>query len=116
MRCVSDGEARDREMKLLGVGQFALGAVALAAPRAVVAPEAAFAWRLFGARQVCLGAGGFAGVHAARDVNLILQPIDLAVFAHAYRTGAAPPRAARAGIAAAAFALAAAVAHRRRRP
>ena len=112
-------------MRALGIGQFAIGVAALLTPRScarfvgapagqVDGPET-FAWRMFGARQVCLGAGGLAGVRAARDVNLVLQPVDLAIFAHAYMTGATPRRVARGGVVAASFALANAAVHRRRR-
>lgn len=105
-----------------------IGIAALLAPRRVAvrftAPGpsadggAALAWRLFAARQVCLGAGGLAGVRAARDVNLVLQPIDLVVFAHASRTGEMPPGMARLGVFAATVAFAdtlCAIALRRRR-
>ena len=107
---------------LLAAGQLALGVAALLAPhrgaKALGFPhaghgEAELAWRLFGARQLCLGAGGWAGLEAARDVNLILQPIDLAVFVHGERTGSVPRRAARVGMAAATFAFATALAGRR---
>jgi hypothetical protein len=115
----------DRHMRALGIGQFAIGVAALLTPQSCArfvgstsgraGGAEAFAWRMFGARQVCLGAGGVAGVQAARDVNLVLQPIDLAIFAHAYTSGATPRRVARSGLVAASFALLNAAVHRRRR-
>ena len=88
---------------MLGFGQTLLGLLALVAPRR--GGETAFAWRLFGARQVCLGFGGFTRPAAARKANLVLQPIDLGVFVRAYSSHEVPRRVAATGVAAAALAF-----------
>ena len=91
-------------VRALGAGQLLLGAVALLAPRwgsgllglggAQASAEAVFAWRLFAARQVCLGGGALFGSVAdtlARVANLSradLANVDAAQALSTARTGA----------------------------
>ena len=107
--------AGQRAMQALGLFQVALAVAILIAPRRGsrlagmewdrATGEALFGWRLFALRQLCLGAGGIAGVRAARDINRFLQPADLALFVQAYRARSVPRRTSGAGIAAATCAL-----------
>ena len=104
-----------RAMQGLGIVQAALAVTILVAPRRGselagmswerATGEALLGWRLFALRQLCLGAGGVAGLRAARDVNRFLQPADLALFVHAHRCRSVPRRVSGTGIAAAACAL-----------
>ena len=47
-------------------------------------------WRLFGARNLVVGAVGLRGSQLMRDVTLAVQVPDQLVFAHAYRTRSIP--------------------------
>jgi hypothetical protein len=109
-------------MRALGALQAALGLAALVSPqrsaelagmsRDHVTGEALFGW-LFALRQICLGAGGIANASPIREVNWFLQPADLALFVHAYRTRSVPRRTARMALGAAIFAVGCLVADHR---
>jgi len=87
-------------MRLLGAGQMLIGAITVVTPestRRLAGLEWArmtgpgfLGWRLFGLRQLLLGAGVASGVEPVRSANWILQPADLVVFARAYRSGSIP--------------------------
>jgi hypothetical protein len=114
------GNVKRPDLRVLGIGQLLLGVTALLAPErgsdlfgmggSRASGEALFAWRLFAARQVCLGVGGMVEPAVARRVNLVVQPLDLGIFVHAYRTGSVPRQVALMGMGAASFALATAAA------
>jgi hypothetical protein len=97
-------QAAERAMKALGALQTAIGIGVLAAPASDVelaglhwrrmTGESLFGWRLFAVRQVLLGAGVAAGIEPVRRANWLLQPADLALFVHAYRTRSIPRRTA----------------------
>jgi hypothetical protein len=85
-----------------GVAGFALliGIGALFAPKALVRlygadPDemtglGAMGWRLFAIRQLWTAGLALSGDQRARDAILIIQPPDLVVFAHCYRTRSIP--------------------------
>jgi len=58
-----------------------------------VTGAAELGWRLFGVRTVAVAIAALEGSDEARSAFLPIQIADQAVFAHARRTGAVPPRA-----------------------
>lgn len=81
---------------------LAVGAAATASPVTLLRPfglrdvdgAAALGWRLFGVRTAGIAAASLRGSRTAQAAFLPVQLADQAVFAHALRTGAVPPRAA----------------------
>jgi len=81
-----------------------VGVAATASPRrllrvfGIARPEvtgaAALGWRLFGVRTAAIGAAALRGDGRAQAAILPIQVADQAVFAHALRSRAVPPRAA----------------------
>ncbi len=96
--------AAEWAMKLLGIGQSAIGLVTLMAPASRTSlagmrwggmtGEGLFGWRLFALRQVLLGAGVLVGIEPVRRANWLLQPADFVLFVRAYRTRCVPRRTA----------------------
>ena len=92
----------ERAMKLLGIGQTAIGLVTLLTPArrtnlggmrwSQMTGEGHLGWRLFALRQILLGVGVVGGVEAVRNANWLLQPADLALFVRAYQTESVPRR------------------------
>jgi hypothetical protein len=54
----------------------------------------AFGMRLFGIRNLAVALMNFGGSQAARDFTLAIQAPDIAMFAHAFKTGYVPKQAA----------------------
>ncbi len=109
------------------VAGFALliGLGALFAPRALVRiygadPDeitgiGAMGWRLFAIRQLWTAGLAISGDRQARDSILLIQPPDLAIFAHCYRTRSIPrPTSVMAMISAVAVMVLSAIARSRR--
>ena len=71
-----------------------------------------FAWRLFTARNLVVGGAALAG-SAARQLILLVQVVDQAVFLHALATGTVPRRTALSAIATSAAIIVACLAARR---
>ncbi|MEA2125694.1 MAG: hypothetical protein QOI80_2476 [Solirubrobacteraceae bacterium] len=103
--------------------ESAIGLGAIVAPEKLVAlygiPSsdvngiAAFGMRLFGIRNLAVGVANFAGSQQARDFTLAVQAPDLAMFAHAYKTGYIPKQAAAGAIATAGLVTALSLAAKR---
>ena len=97
---MDDHDTSERLYRGVAGFAFLIGIGALFAPKALVRlygadPDqmtgvGAMGWRLFAIRQ--LWTAGFAlwGDQRARDAILIIQPPDLIVFAHCYRTRSIP--------------------------
>lgn len=113
----------DTARRLAGTIPLLIGLGAVAAPdrlvqlygvdRSEMTGIGAFGWRLFGVRNIVIGAAAVAGHPLARDVTLAIQAPDQAVFAHAFATRSIPrPTAV---LAMASSAAVAALAYRARR-
>ncbi len=72
-----------------------------------------FGMRLFGIRNLSVGIANFAGSQAARDYTLAVQAPDIAMFAHAYKSGYVPKQAAVGALATAGLVTALSLAARR---
>lgn len=73
----------------------------------------AFAFRLFGIRNLMMGLLLASGRKEAEDFTLAVQAPDLAMFVHAYRSGYVPKQAAAGAIATAGLVTALSLAARR---
>ncbi len=98
-----DGQTRAlRPTRALGAVQMAIGLAALLpSPRAArwlglaqgdVEGASLYIFRLFGIRQVLLGAGTWSDVSPILHANWLIQPADLALFAHAFHRQYVPRR------------------------
>jgi hypothetical protein len=72
-----------------------------------------FAMRLFGIRNLGVGIANATGAQWARDFTLYVQAPDIAMFAHAYKTGYVPKLAAGGALATAGLVTALSLAGRR---
>ncbi len=103
--------------------ESAIGIGAIVAPQKLVAlygvPSSevtgigAFGMRLFGIRNLAVGVANAAGAQWARDFTLAVQAPDVAMFAHAYKTGYVPKQAAAGALATAGLVTALCLAARR---
>lgn len=73
----------------------------------------AFGMRLFGIRNLAVGIANAAGAQWARDFTLAIQAPDIAMFAHAFKTGYVPKQAAAGALATAGLVTALSLAARR---
>jgi hypothetical protein len=72
-----------------------------------------FGFRLFGIRNLCVALANAAGQPWASDFTLYVQAPDIAMFAHAYKTGYVPKQAAAGALATAGLVTALSLAARR---
>lgn len=82
---------------LIGLGAIAAPEKLVAlygVPSGEVTGIAAFAMRLFGIRNLAVGLANASGRKWAKDFTLYIQAPDLAMFAHAFRSGYVPKQAA----------------------
>lgn len=103
--------------------EIAIGAGAILAPDKLVAAYGVparelngigtFGFRLFGIRNVMVGLASLSGRKEAADFTLAVQVPDLLMFAHAYRTGYVPKRAAAGALATAGLVVGLSLAGRR---
>jgi hypothetical protein len=101
----------------------AIGVGAILAPEKLVAlygvPSgevtgiAAFGMRLFGIRNLAVALANAGGQQWARDFTLAIQAPDIAMFAHAYKTGYVPKQAAAGALATAGLVTALSLAAKR---
>jgi hypothetical protein len=82
-------------------------------PTSEVTGIGAFAMRLFGIRNLAVGLANAAGAQWAKDFTLAIQAPDIAMFAHAYRSGYVPKQAAAGALATAGLVTALALGARR---
>jgi hypothetical protein len=82
-------------------------------PSSEVTGIAAFAMRLFGIRNLAVALANAGGAQWAKDFTLAVQAPDIAMFAHAYRTGYVPKPAAAGALATAGLVTALCIAARR---
>jgi hypothetical protein len=73
----------------------------------------AFGMRLFGIRNLAVAVANASGQKWARDFTLAIQAPDIAMFAHAYKTGYVPKQAAGGALATAGLVTALSLAARR---
>ena len=103
--------------------EIAIGAGAVFAPDKLVATYgipardmngiATFGMRLFGVRNLAIGLLSLQGNQSARDFTLAIQAPDVAMFAHAFKTGYVPKQAAGGALATAGLVTALSFAARR---
>jgi hypothetical protein len=95
--------------RIIAAIEIAIGTGAVLAPQKLVAvygvPSGeltgigAFGMRLFGIRNLLTGLSAASGSQYARDYTLAVQAPDIAMFAHAFKTGYVPRRAAAGALA-----------------
>lgn len=112
----------DSDKLVIGI-ESAIGLGAILAPEKLVAlygvPAsevtgiAAFGMRLFGIRNLAVGLANARGARWAKDFTLAIQAPDIAMFAHAYKSGYVPKQAAAGALATAGLVTALSLAARK---
>lgn len=114
---------REQLQRAIVVTEAAIGIGAIVAPDKLIAAYGmkpsdlngigAFAFRLFGIRNLYVAIANARGEQWASDLTLAIQAPDIAMFAHAYKTGYVPKQAAAGAIATAGLVTALSLAARR---